>query len=626
MKPSTRSLAGLLLLALVVVLVRAVLVGGFSSPMPYWDQWDAEAANWLKPWVEGDLTFGHLLRAHNEHRVAYTRLWSLLWFEANGGIWDNLVLALASTLLSGLLAALLYGLLRDGLATRWARGVFLALVLVLALLPFGWENLLVGFQSQFQFMALFALWLLAVAARADDRPASVTLILGVALLGLPTMATGVLAPVAAGGVLVLRAWTGEWRVVPAVVTVAALAVIALAGLAAVPHLPGHDVLHPESLAEGWRALGNVLAWPVPRGWWVVPALWLPTAGFLWQLARRRKATAAEWIAIGLSAWTLLQALAITWSRGRGLDIPSSRYTDLLAFGLAANAWLALRAREQVSETPTATRGLRLATTVVLLLCLSAIGLGLGRGLPTYRDALDERRWYSGEQAANVREFLLGGDPGALVVPPLYIPYPHARILETYLTDPVIRAMLPATLTDGDAGPLGRWAGAWRARMHAVFPVAAPEHPAGSRRWRLPVLEGPLKTLQVVAGVEVAMEFPAPRNGHLASVALQLGTYGQRLPGMLVVQACSGGECARAGSALGDVGDNQDIVLVLDRPLRLRAGEPLQLHFGARDTNHPAAIWLAPPGAGTARIRMQSLDGPRDDLAGLRPRLVLGLLP
>lgn len=620
-----RRAAPLLALATLVVLVRAVLVGGFGHAVPFWDQWDAEAATWLKPWMQGELTIGHLLAAHNEHRIGWTRLWSLLWFEANGGHWDNLVLALANTLLSGLLAALAYGLLRDGLATRWARGVLFVLVLLLAAIPFGWENLLVGFQSQFQFLALFALLLLAAAAHLRDRPATWPVLWGLALLGLPTMATGVLAPVAAGGVLVLRAWAGQWRWAPAAVAVAGLAAISLAGLALVPTIPHHQGMHPESLAEGLRALGRVLAWPVPRGWWVVPALWLPSVVFLWRVMRQRRAEPAEWIALGLAAWALLQAVAITWSRGQGLDMPPSRYTDLLALGVLANGWLALRASESVSGSTVAS-GVRIVTWGMAALCFAAILLGLGRGLPAHRHALHERSWFSEEQRANVREYLASGDPRTLSVPPLYIPYPHADDLARFLSDPVIRAMLPATLTDGDAGPLGRAADRWRDTMRPRFHDVLPAHPDLARRWRLPVADGPAEALQVVEGVTLALEFPAPRSGHVASIALQLGTYGQQLPGELVLQLCRGDRCAGASTPLALAMDNKDLVLLLDDPLPVQAGDPLRVVVGARATGHPVAVWLAPAPADASPLDVVTVEGPRADLARYRPRLVLGLLP
>lgn len=626
MSAALRRMAPLLVLAALVIGARAVLVGGFGHALPFWDQWDAEAATWLKPWSQGELTLAHLLAAHNEHRIAWSRLWSLLWFEANGGRWDNLVLALANTLLSGALAALTYGLLRGGLATRTARGLCFVLVLLLAVIPFGWENLLVGFQSQFQFLALFALLLLAAAAHLRDRPAAAPVLWGLALLGLPTMATGVLAPVAAGGVLVLRVWAGQWRVVPAAVAVAGLAVISLAGLALVPTMPHHQGMHPESLAEGLRALGRVLAWPVPRGWWVVPVLWLPTGVFCWRLWRERKASAADWIALGLAAWVLLQAVAITWSRGQGLDMPPSRYTDLLAFGVVANGWFALRAWEKTATSGEDARWPRRTALGMAAIWLVGVSLGLGRGLPAHDHALHERSWFSDEQRANVREYLASGDAGTLHVPPLYIPYPHADDLAGFLSDPVIRAMLPATLVDGDAGRLGRAAGRWRDAMRPLFHRESGTHPAQARRWRLPVADGPAEALQVVEGVTVTLGFATPRTGRIASVGLQLGTYGQSLPGTLELQVCRGGECVGASAPLASALDNKDLVLLLDRPLPVRAGDSLRVVVAARGTGHPVAVWLAPAVPGAPPLQVVALEGPRPDLEAYRPRLVLGLLP
>ena len=95
-------------LAIAVIAVRVVLVAAYASPVPYRDQWDAEGAYLLAPWIEGTHAASGWFAAHNEHRILWTRVLTLGLFEANGGQWDNLVSALANTLWPGLLAGGLY--------------------------------------------------------------------------------------------------------------------------------------------------------------------------------------------------------------------------------------------------------------------------------------------------------------------------------------------------------------------------------------------------------------------------------------------------------------------------------------------------------------------------------------
>jgi hypothetical protein len=77
------------------------LVARLGSPLPFWDQWD------LVPFLKGD--WSTLFAAHNEHRIVFTRMWTLLWVWANGGAWDcrvemaaNAVLHCATLCLLGL--------------------------------------------------------------------------------------------------------------------------------------------------------------------------------------------------------------------------------------------------------------------------------------------------------------------------------------------------------------------------------------------------------------------------------------------------------------------------------------------------------------------------------------------
>ena len=48
------------------------LIGPYGNATPYWDQWDAEAANLYKPLLEGTLGWADLLVPQNEHHVLMT--------------------------------------------------------------------------------------------------------------------------------------------------------------------------------------------------------------------------------------------------------------------------------------------------------------------------------------------------------------------------------------------------------------------------------------------------------------------------------------------------------------------------------------------------------------------------
>ena len=76
-------LGRLLALFLIIVGAKFVLISRYSSPLPFFDQWQGEGKNLLIPWVEGRLTCSNLFAAHNDHRFLWTRLLVLRLFVPN---------------------------------------------------------------------------------------------------------------------------------------------------------------------------------------------------------------------------------------------------------------------------------------------------------------------------------------------------------------------------------------------------------------------------------------------------------------------------------------------------------------------------------------------------------------
>ena len=71
-----------------VLFAKLWLVWQLGNPTPFYDQWDAEAAFLYKPYLEGNLTWGGLFAAHNEHRLFTTRIFHLALFEIGGHRWN----------------------------------------------------------------------------------------------------------------------------------------------------------------------------------------------------------------------------------------------------------------------------------------------------------------------------------------------------------------------------------------------------------------------------------------------------------------------------------------------------------------------------------------------------------
>ena len=81
-----------------VVAAKWATFGRYGSPMPDWDQWDAEGGALFIPWHQGEDLIPHLLKPHNEHRVILTKLQNLALGIANGQ-WDSRLEAVTNALL-----------------------------------------------------------------------------------------------------------------------------------------------------------------------------------------------------------------------------------------------------------------------------------------------------------------------------------------------------------------------------------------------------------------------------------------------------------------------------------------------------------------------------------------------
>ena len=63
------------------------LIDLFGSPLPWWDQWEAEGWLLYVPFLEKTLALKDMFAAHCEHRIFANRALSLLTLAANGQ-WD----------------------------------------------------------------------------------------------------------------------------------------------------------------------------------------------------------------------------------------------------------------------------------------------------------------------------------------------------------------------------------------------------------------------------------------------------------------------------------------------------------------------------------------------------------
>ncbi len=424
------------LVALVAVLVRLVYVQLFSSPLAFWDQWDAEAAHLLKPWIEGHFGVEHLFHAHNEHRILPTKLLTISIYEITGR-WSNMDQARFAAILYGAIPAMLIWAATKDASIRY-RGALAALALLFAVLPFSWENVLVGFQSQFYFMLTASIAALILAARYHDSPAAAAGVFALSVFACTSMASGLIAPLVAVCVYVLAIVFLPGRRWPALVTSAILLVLALVAYLTIPQLPAHQTLRPETPLAFLDAVNHMLSWPVSSYHLAMLALWAPAPIVLAARARGRRITRTDVVMAGLYGWSVAQVLAIAAGRGQGMIDMHPRYTELLIPGFFANAWFALSLFTDRSLLPTRGRLFAIAIPAVFLIVL--VG-GLIVRTPVDFHELRMRSHQMTAQRTNTLHYLHTNDPAVFDKPLGAPPYPdHAR-LKVLLDTPAIRQAL-----------------------------------------------------------------------------------------------------------------------------------------------------------------------------------------
>jgi hypothetical protein len=448
--PNRFALAAFIILFLATTAVRWSYIDNYAVAMPFWDQWDAEGAELIKPWIEGHLSLPVLWDAHNEHRILPTKLLTLFSYAVHGE-WSNLHEARLSALVfAGVIGLVGWLILRER-TSRFAALFPLSVLATSALLPAGWENFLVGFQSQFYFVMLFTTAGIAVAAIRPSSALAGALAVALAMASALTLASGLLTAVAVAFVYAVSYRLQKVDGYRATIAISALMTVAILALRTMPVVVGHADLRAAGIVELVDAYSHVMGWPVVGYHWAIFPFWLPTLValiFTWQ---RRLISPVDVAMLGMAAWTAMQAFSIAYGRGHGLIEISSRYTDLLLLGLVANAWLAAR----IVAWTQGTRWV-LPTGIVAFGYVCAFAGGHLSRYDSDKAAMVERHEQTLVQTRNVEAYLRDGEARHLDQPHFQIPYPNAARLKSLLDDPTIRQSLTKPGHAGsNAGHSGR---------------------------------------------------------------------------------------------------------------------------------------------------------------------------
>lgn len=434
---NTKWILRFIFFALAVTLPRWYYVEHFAVALPFWDQWDSEWTGLIKLWIEGKLQFSNFFINHNEHRILPTRLMTLLTFMVTGS-WNNLTEARLNIPLSAATPLLLIWLLYNFGEIRGERWLVVVTIIAGASLPFSWENFLIGFQSQFYFVNFFTITSLALAVYWSDRGWAVALIMVLCVLAILTVASGLLTPLAVAVVYLSNAFINRKMTKGTMFSISILFLMAVVAYLTMPQIAHHKGLHAESVTEFIEMTIRTMGWPLRGSKLLNGLLSLPALIMIPLLLWRRQISKTDLLMIGCFAWTFMQTLALAYGRGHYMLQLSSRYTEVLLLGLAANSWFAVRAAEEFGSKLLIRTGLRLVAGVFFFAVFISYVNRTKKDIKVLRQEHELRMI----QTKNVCEYLKTGNPSALVQPIYQIPYPDAKRFQKILDDPNLKSVIP----------------------------------------------------------------------------------------------------------------------------------------------------------------------------------------
>jgi hypothetical protein len=410
------------------------MIAHYGSAVPYWDQWDMEAANLYQPFLEGTLTLSQLVAPHNEHRVVTTRLLALLLLKING-FWSPLLEMIVNALLHVITVLAIVGMLLHALGKK-AAWPLLFLSLVLFSLPYGWDNTLTACNTHFYCVLLFsALTLFLLIEKTIFTPLwSLGLFAGV--LAFFSLASGVFAVAAVVAVFAIHYVCNIDRSRKKAIVTLALILLVLLGIGFTPVIAGHVALKAHSIKQFLAAFINLMSWPLPGNffWFLVrnaPSLFFCGALFL----VRPQVNDRRWFLLGLIIWTSAQGASIAYGRVDGYFV--SRYLDLFVFSVLINFACLL---DQDSVNNLFQRNIKVVWTAVMIL---ALGWYSWKNVP---QQLAEKKRTTIAQTLNVQNYQRSGDINDLKNKPFQeIPYPDPTRLAMILSSPTIQKILPTSI-------------------------------------------------------------------------------------------------------------------------------------------------------------------------------------
>ena len=317
-----------------VYLLQCIYISLWGVNVPFWDQWDAEAKLYIS-FLDHSLDLESLIASHNEHRIAITRLWSLLVFSLRGG-WDPKFGMYAQAIIQSVNASILFLLLnptKKGLLYKTAS--LIAIVAVFGL-PYYEENILWSFQNQFYWMQFFGILSFYLYTKRDTKLKFIAIAF-VNFCTLFTVASGILSILVSISITFFFIFIKKKHSIHWKILFGFQFFLLFLGKLLWVSVSEHGMLKARDLSDLINAYLQILNWP--NG---IINLILYSSFLYYFLIHKRILSRInyipnfyfgkyQFIILALLGWVLLQIFAVAYGRANG-DVASSRY--LITYSIA----------------------------------------------------------------------------------------------------------------------------------------------------------------------------------------------------------------------------------------------------------------------------------------------------
>jgi hypothetical protein len=416
---------------------KLFLICHFGPEVPFWDQWGSEAMCLLLPYMDGTFSLLDLVAPHNEHRIAVTRLLVLGLFLFNGQ-WDPMLSMVVQAALHAGILCLLVAIMKSILdSISWR--LFAGLTTLFYIVPFSWENTLWGFQSQFYFVLLFGLVGVYFTWKCTDFLIGWCLGWSALTVGLFSMGSGLLAPLAVFCMGLLRMFVAPAPLPRQFAALSTTLLVVFLGMQLIVSFPAHEPLKAQNLGEFFLYFCKLAAWPCENQWCGI-LLYLPVLVLgVSTIIRRVPFNDPAWLLLTLGAWSAFTIAALAY--GRANSPLTSRYTDSLFFALLTSFASGLYI------IPLFSKKIRAIAYAILVIGVSVVAGGL---LHNFTDHLISdiqlRKSLDIIQKKYVIEFLKTNDKSALKdKPTFHVPFPDADLLAKILSRKPLQEVLPSAI-------------------------------------------------------------------------------------------------------------------------------------------------------------------------------------